>query len=180
MYVCARPGLRMHPRWLTFSADRGQEAYTGIIPHLHLETLIRRRSEEWWSGAIRGGDSILVLEVGKATAGYATSGAARTRTAHQGEIYELYLAPVYQGLGFGELLFEGCRAGLDRRQLRGLVVWALSENSGATDFYWRRGGRPFRPRLRPDRWRAPRKDCLRLALKTSKRALPWMTFDHRL
>lgn len=119
------------------------EAYTGIIPHLHLETLIRRRSEEWWSGAIRGGDSILVLEVGKATAGYATSGAARTRTAHQGEIYELYLAPVYQGLGFGELLFEGCRAGLDRRQLRGLVVWALSENSGATDFYWRRGGRPF-------------------------------------
>lgn len=118
------------------------QAYTGIIPHLHLETLMRKRGEEWWSSSIRSGDSILVLQVGAETAGYATSGAARSASPYQGEIYELYLAPLYQGLGFGELLFEGCRHALDRRQLQGLIVWALSENTAATDFYWRRGGRP--------------------------------------
>ena len=118
------------------------QAYTGIIPHLHLETLMRKRGEDWWSGAIRSGDNILVLQVGTETAGYATCGAARAQSPYQGEIYEIYLAPLYQGLGFGELLFESCRNELDGRQLKGLIVWALAENAAALDFYWRRGGRP--------------------------------------
>lgn len=117
------------------------QAYAGIIPHLHLETMMRRRGEAWWSGAIGSGEGILVLEVGKETAGYATSGPARGRGSHQGEIYELYLAPVFQGLGFGELLFEGCRHNLDRNQLKGLIVWVLAYNEPAIDFYGRRGGR---------------------------------------
>ena len=57
-------------------------------------------------------------------------------------IYELYLDPVCQGVGFGEHLFEGCRHALDMRKLRGLIVWALLDNTPACDFYWRRGGRP--------------------------------------
>jgi hypothetical protein len=24
----------------------------------------------------------------------------------------------------------------------GLIIWALADNTSATDFYWRRGGRP--------------------------------------
>ena len=61
---------------------------------------------------------------------------------YQGEIYELYLDPVHQGLGFGEHLFEGCRHALDMRKAKGLIVWALLDNTPACDFYWRRGGRP--------------------------------------
>ena len=45
-------------------------------------------------------------------------------------------------LGFGEHLFEACRHQLDQRKLKGLIVWALFENTPAIDFYWRRGGRP--------------------------------------
>ena len=87
-------------------------------------------------------DAVLVLEVGGKLAGYATCGAARGRSKYQGEIYELYLSPIYQGLGFGEHLFEGCRFVLDNNKLAGLVVWALIENTQACHFYWRRGGRP--------------------------------------
>ena len=120
------------------------QAYRGIIPHLHLETMIRRRgAADWWVGALRSGESILILEVEGKVAGYATTGAARARGNYEGEIYELYLAPLYQGAGLGELLFEGCRHKLDLRKLRGLVVWALSGNTPAIDFYWRRGGRPI-------------------------------------
>ncbi len=118
-------------------------AYRGIIPHLHLESMIRRRDKDWWRNAARGADGLLVLEVVGKIAGYATYGRARGRGRHQGEIYEIYVAPTHQGLGFGEHLFEGARHALDERRLNGLVIWALSDNEGAGDFYRRRGGRPF-------------------------------------
>lgn len=118
-------------------------AYRGIIPHLHLQSMIRRRGTEWWGSAIRSGDGILVIELDRAIAGYASCGRARSRGRHQGEIYELYLSPDFQGLGLGEFLFEGCRNALDKRSLDGLIVWSLAENAAAIDFYWRRGGLPF-------------------------------------
>jgi ribosomal protein S18 acetylase RimI-like enzyme len=119
------------------------QAYRGIIPHQHLQNMIKRRGAEWWKTAIRSGDSVLVLEHADSIAGYATLGVSRTRGPCQGEIYELYMAPSYQGLGFGEHLFEACRAGLDQKRLRGLIIWALVENVMATSFYWNRGGRPI-------------------------------------
>lgn len=119
-----------------------RHAYVGIVPPPQLDSLILRRGRRWWSSTIRSGDFILVLEVSGQICGYASCGPARQRGRYQGEIYEIYLAPAYQGLGFGELLFEGCRNELDHRRLRGLVVWALADNDTATAFYWRRGGRP--------------------------------------
>lgn len=124
-----------------FSASWWQ-TYRGIIPHAHLENLVRRRGPDWWRNAIRTGDEIVVMDVAGATAGYATLGASRSRGAFAGEIYELYIAPNYQGLGFGEHLFEACRNNLDIRRYKGLIVWVLSDNTRASDFYWRRGGRP--------------------------------------
>jgi ribosomal protein S18 acetylase RimI-like enzyme len=117
-------------------------AYRGIIPHLHLDNMIRQRTPEWWRDAVKGGDSTLVLEMAGTVAGYATLGSSRQRSTYQGEIYELYLDPIYQGLGLGEHLFEGCRHALDMRKLSGLIVWALIDNTAACNFYWRRGGRP--------------------------------------
>ena len=119
------------------------QAYLGIIPHLHLESMIRRRTPEWWVTTIKSGSGVLVLQVGAEVVGYATFGVARVRGAHEGEIFELYVTPIHQGAGYGERLFEACRHQLDARQLCGLVVWALADNSTATDFYWRRGGRPI-------------------------------------
>ena len=118
-------------------------AYGGIIPYLSLENIIRRRGKNWWTNAIRSGDGLLIIEHEGKLAGYATFGAARGRGPHQGEIYELYITPIFQGFGLGEHLFEACRARLDACGLKGLVVWALADNAQAEDFYWRRGGRPF-------------------------------------
>jgi ribosomal protein S18 acetylase RimI-like enzyme len=118
------------------------QAYLGIIPHFHLESMIRRRGHDWWRTTIRSGNGVLVLQVAGDVVGYATIGPARTRGEFEGEIYELYVTPTHQGLGFGEHLFEACRHHLDARQLCGLIVWALANNTTATDFYWRRGGRP--------------------------------------
>lgn len=117
-------------------------AYRGIIPHLHLDNLIRRRTSDWWGTTMRSGGDILALQVADIVVGYATLGPARSRGRYEGEVYEIYISPTHQGLGFGECLFEACRHRLDRRQLNGLLIWALADNTIASDFYWRRGGRP--------------------------------------
>jgi ribosomal protein S18 acetylase RimI-like enzyme len=117
-------------------------AYQGVIPKLHLDRMILRRGADWWRHAASREEAPLVLEVAGLVGGYVTFGPSRARGPYKGEIYELYLAPTHQGLGLGEMLFEGARAQLDSKGLRGLVVWALVDNQSACHFYWRRGGRP--------------------------------------
>jgi ribosomal protein S18 acetylase RimI-like enzyme len=142
--VCVRSGKAADAAALArVFRDSWLFAYRGIIPHLHLDSLIRQRTPEWWRSAVRSGDSILVLEHAGKLVGYATFGSARQRGPFQGEIFELYLDPVCQGVGFGEHLFEASRHALDMRKLSGLLVWALLDNTPACDFYWRRGGRPI-------------------------------------
>ena len=119
-----------------------QNAYAGLIPHTNLQNILQRRDAVWWRSQIRTGEPILVLEVAGKVGGYATAGIARSRGVYQGEIYELYLIPSFQGLGLGEYLFEACRFRLDSRRLKGLIVWALVDNDRAIEFYERRGGRP--------------------------------------
>lgn len=122
--------------------DCWRNAYAGIIPALHLDRMIQGRDQKWWRRAIKRDGELLVLDVSSTVAGYATFGLSRGSRSYQGEIYELYLTPVYQGLGFGEHLFEASRSYLDQRSLKGLIVWALADNQKAIDFYWNRGGRP--------------------------------------
>ena len=119
-----------------------QQAYRGIIPHLHLERMIRQRTPAWWTKAIQKGDRTLVLELAGQIGGYVSFGKSRWPLRYEGEIYELYMAPTHQGVGLGEYLFEGARHAMDDQRLSGLLVWALADNTMACEFYRRRGGRP--------------------------------------
>ena len=83
-----------------------------------------------------------MLDFGGEAAGYVTYGRSRLRTQFQGEIFELYLHPIYQGLGLWEKLFDGARARLAELRLKGLLVWALADNDQACGFYLRLGGKP--------------------------------------
>lgn len=124
-------------------ATAWRHTYSGLIPDTYLDSMTRRRSARWWRRAIRGGRGLSTLVVEGKPVGYASYGAERGKPFGRGEILELYIVPDHQGLGLGELLFESCRHRLDLRHHRGLVTWALADNHRATDFYWRRGGRPF-------------------------------------
>lgn len=117
-------------------------AYAGIIPHRSLSAMINRRGKDWWANAIRRAAAVLVIECGGEIAGYATLGRNRARELpQQGEVYELYLRPEYQGIGLGARLFAAARDRLARHGLKGLVVWALEDNAGALSFYRGAGGR---------------------------------------
>jgi ribosomal protein S18 acetylase RimI-like enzyme len=117
-------------------------AYQGIIPGLELDKLINRRGPEWWASAIRKGSRIAIFGFGDKIAGYANYGRNRARSLfYDGEVYELYLRPEYQGLGFGRRLFTSARKDLAQSGLKSLVVWALSDNEPAVEFYRALGGK---------------------------------------
>src|SRR6202048_5332753 len=117
-------------------------AYQGIIPGTELEKLINRRGPAWWDSAIRKGSRIALLQFGDKVAGYANYGRNRARSLYyDGGIYELYLRPEFQGLGFGRRLFTAARRDLAHSGMKSVVVWALSDNEPAVDFYRALGGR---------------------------------------
>jgi ribosomal protein S18 acetylase RimI-like enzyme len=120
-----------------------RSAYQGIIPGLELEKLVSRRGPEWWDSAIRKGSRISILVFGDLVAGYANYGRNRARSLnYDGEIYELYLRPEFQGLGFGRRLFSAARKDLGASGMKSLVIWALSDNDNAVGFYQALAGRP--------------------------------------
>ena len=119
-----------------------REAYQGILPALCLERMIRRRGPRWWLATVARGRPLVVLDVAEKVAGYAAYGRCRDRgLPAEGEIDELYLAPEYQGLGFGRRLFRAVRNDLDDRRAKRVAVWCLGDNERACGFYRRLGGR---------------------------------------
>ena len=60
----------------------------------------------------------------------------------QGEVYALYLLPAWQGRGLGAELWQRARLALERRGLRGCLVWVLKDNP-SRGFYLHLGGQPW-------------------------------------
>jgi len=125
-------------------------AYQGIIPGAELRRLINRRGPAWWESAIRKGSRIALLQFGDKIAGYANYGRNRARSLYyDGEIYELYLRPEYQGLGFGRRLFTAARRDLAQRA-------PIADRLGAIGK--RKRGQVLSRARRLSRWRGLRKN----------------------
>lgn len=123
-------------------AKSWQSAYSGIIPYSALSRMINRRGPAWWETAIRRKTVVLVAELDDQIAGYATIGPNRVSTfPFEGEIYELYLKPEFQGIGLGARLFADARQQLKRSDCQGSVLWVLKDNESAVSFYRNAGGR---------------------------------------
>ena len=117
------------------------QAYGGLIPHKPLNQMVDRRDATWWRKATRGPATLLVVDVAGTVAGYATLGLNRARALPQeGEIYELYLRPEYQGIGLGRLLFGEARRLLKSLGCNGMIVWCLEDSEHAERFFRSAGG----------------------------------------
>ena len=135
-------------------------AYQGIIPGTELDKLINRRGPAWWESAIRKGSRIALLQFSDKIAGYANYGRNRARSLYyDGEIYELYLRPEFQGLGFGRRLFTAARRDLAQSGLKiADRVGAVGERHRGRVLprLGRQGGRPLIGKIRHARARQGR------------------------
>ncbi len=117
------------------------EAYRGIIPGPQLEQMVQRRGAKWWQNALMRGSRLAVFDFDGAIAGYASYGRNRAVSLpYKGEIFELYLKPEFQGLGFGKRLFSAAQRELAHHGLGTSVVWCLADNERAIAFYEAQGG----------------------------------------
>lgn len=118
-----------------------RETYRGIIPGRELERMVMRRGPTWWQSALTRGSRICVLDFDDCIAGYASFGRNRaTSLPYRGEVFEIYLKPEFQGLGFGRRLFGAVRQELAGHGLGSTLVWALADNDRAIAFYESLGG----------------------------------------
>lgn len=142
MLIAVRPALISDVEAIVEVHDAAwRSAYRGVIPGRELERLVSRRGPKWWRSAIVRGSGLLVFEFDGAVAGYVSFGRNRTPgLPFSGEIFELYVAPTHQGLGFGRLLFEAARRKLAAHGHASTIVWALADNAPALAFYHALGG----------------------------------------
>lgn len=116
-------------------------AYGGLIPHKALQIMLDRRGEDWWRRAAKGPSTLLVVDIGGRIVGYATIGLNRVPALkREGEIYELYLLPEFQGTGLGGYMFRECRAILSGLGFVGLAAWCLEDSAHAVTFFRATGG----------------------------------------
>lgn len=116
-------------------------SYSGLIPYRALTRMVERRGEAWWRKATRGPATLLVLDVAGTIGGYASLGLNRARALpYEGEIYEIYLRPEFQGIGLGHSLFGEARRLLKSLGCKGTVVWCLEDSQIAAGFFRSNGG----------------------------------------
>jgi ribosomal protein S18 acetylase RimI-like enzyme len=115
--------------------------YQGLLPSITLKHMIQKRNEKWWTDTLNRSKQYLALDYCQEVIGYTAFGNNRCkRLRFDGEIYELYLKPQYQGLGFGRHLFKVGVGELVRRKMHKVIVWSLEDNHAACSFYESMGG----------------------------------------
>jgi ribosomal protein S18 acetylase RimI-like enzyme len=110
-----------------------RESYRGVIRGADLERMIEARGPLWWEKSIAARNGILVLDFAGQIAGYVSFGPSRRQSdRYRHQIYELYLKPEFQGVGFGRKLYQSAAFTM---MAPPIAIWCLAANERALSFY---------------------------------------------
>ena len=132
--------------------------YRGLVPDAILDGLsVDRRTTGWQQTLERQARDLAeapvvapertwVVETAERVVGFAGSGPGRAESAPppagSGEVYAIYVAPEWLGLGYGRTLFHHAVSDLRTRAFDPIVVWVFEANATARRFYEAAGFRP--------------------------------------
>jgi GNAT superfamily N-acetyltransferase len=124
--------------------------YRGMVPDAFLEALSAESiAERWRKGFWEAPDrkvGVFVAENERSEiVGIAICGPGQEKDpVYEGEIYILYVLPVYQSQGIGKALVSECIRHLRHRHgFKTMLVWVMAENPHRK-FYESLGGKPVR------------------------------------
>lgn len=132
------------PAMARVHVDTWRTTYGGLIPDAYLAGLSVERSAARWSDYLANPPAKGLAFVAEAPAEHivAVTSAGPLREALEdfdAEIYALYVAQAYQGVGLGRRLVAACARELRNEGFHSLVIWVLKDNP-ACGFYARLGG----------------------------------------
>lgn len=115
--------------------------YAGILPDELLIRMSKNRQRRMWRRMMRGGETIQVArDPAAGVIGFGSYGPNRSdRDGFSGEIYTLYVAPDFQGIGIGRGLLRAMFGSLTGEGHDSALVWVLAENPNRF-FYEAQGG----------------------------------------
>ena len=121
--------------------DAWRAAYRGQMPDEYLASLQVAERERMWSGVLsRPAPAKLV--VNEPLTAFCYYGPSRDGEADLAEIYALYVQPDAWRQGAGRLLCEHAHADVRQREFPAVMLWVLTTNTGARNFYERIGYAP--------------------------------------
>ncbi|HEY2068876.1 MAG TPA: GNAT family N-acetyltransferase [Rhizomicrobium sp.] len=124
--------------------DSWRDTYPGIMPAKLLCAMTQQGQSARWRAAIhaRGRESVLVAEFGQhGVIAMSSFGPSRdTAIGFDGEVYTLYVDPMFLGIGAGRALLRAAFLNLRQQGFGSCVIWAHARNN-ARFFYEKMGGR---------------------------------------
>ena len=132
--------------------DSWHDTYPAILPSNLLRAMSPKGQTARWRNVIAGGsrERALVAECQKhGVVGMTSLGAALDKAlGYDGEVYTLYVAPDFFGIGVGSTLLRAAFGALHASGHASCVIWAHARNP-ARFFYEAMGGRLVAERSRP-------------------------------
>ncbi|MDQ0159908.1 GNAT family N-acetyltransferase [Alkalibacillus salilacus] len=121
------------------------ETYQPIIEQDDLQQITSFEHRKiMWETALQTNHHVFVLEtLHEEIVGFIAGGKARTDYLEvEGEIYNIYVSPDYQGGGYGKELLRTFVEECETIGYQSLLVWILTDNPNG-EFYVRLGARPI-------------------------------------
>lgn len=147
-----QPALRIRPARLQDIPQIAQvhiqswrETYTGILPEAFIAAQTPEKRLHDWRQCLEHQANVWVwvAESEAHIVGFVSGGPERTGNPdYPGEIYALYLLAAWQKQGWGGKLLRTGFSLLYQQGFRTALIWVVSENIRACQFYLRQGGQP--------------------------------------
>jgi ribosomal protein S18 acetylase RimI-like enzyme len=115
-----------------------QHTYRGVVPDVYLDSMtVTTREAVWRETLAQSRPKVIVAESEGKIVGFCSFGRCRddNAAANDGEIWALYLSPLYYGMGFGHALLTEARAQLLAQGKVKISLWVIVGNERAGRFY---------------------------------------------
>lgn len=133
MSLSVRPGRRADAATIAdIFVETWRDTYAGMLPDRMLVNMSVEAQAGYWQrllAARRPEEVVRVVEDTKAgLVAFGSCGPLRRSKSKEGEVYTLYVRPVWQGLGIGRLLLAALLRALRERGCRQAMLWVVAAN----------------------------------------------------
>lgn len=141
-YIIRKNELKDQAQMAKIKIDGWRTAYDKIVASKYLKSLDYESQTERYIGSFEEyKDLVLVAVKGEEVLGYSCFDFKDRNNKYDSELVSLYIRPNEAGKGIGSSLFKETAKELLKNGKKNMIVWCLSDNEHAIEFYEYLGGK---------------------------------------